>query len=184
MVDTRDTRQPVRRLALEGKRIGRRFRRGWKHYLRQSGLCALALLLIMLAVDVVAHAALVVAIASSAFIVFVMPHRRESAPRRVVGGHLIAVVIGAAIALLEEIPAITALTEQSHVVVDLLAVLAVGLSVLVMVVTKTAHPPAAGTALGLVVEGYAASSVLFVLVGAIILALAHRLLRPRLIDLL
>ena len=104
MASTRDTRRPLRRLALEGRRIGRRCRRHWKEYILQCGLCALALLLIMLTVDVVARAAVVVAIAASAFIVFVTPQRRVSVPRRVVGGHVVALVIGAGVTLLTDIP--------------------------------------------------------------------------------
>ena len=37
--------------------------------------------------------------------------------------------------------------------VDVMAALSVGLSILIMVSTDTAHPPAAGTVLGLVIYG-------------------------------
>ena len=64
-----------------------------------------------------------------------------------------------------------------------MAVSAVGLSILIMVVFNTEHPPAAGTVLGLAVEGWALSPVLFVLLGAVMLSAAHAFLRPRLINL-
>ena len=73
-------RRPMRRLAFEGHLIDRRFRRRWINYLFQCGMAALALLLILLVVDVVLQAAIVVAIASSASIVFLVPHGRVSSP--------------------------------------------------------------------------------------------------------
>ena len=67
---------------------------------------------------------------------------------------------------------------------DLVAVVAVGFSILLMVLTNTEHPPAAGTALGLGVAGWDPSAILFVLLGAIALSIIHRLLRSRLQNLL
>jgi hypothetical protein len=53
-----------------------------------------------------------------------------------------------------------------------------------MVVTNTEHPPAAGTALGLVVHGWSGSAVAFTMVSAVALTLVRLALRPRLINLL
>ena len=53
-----------------------------------------------------------------------------------------------------------------------------------MVLTNTEHPPAAGTALGLDVEGWTPSAVLFVLLGVVMLSVVHMLLRLRLTNLL
>ena len=75
------------------------------------------------------------------------------------------------------------LLGMSHVAGDLLAVLSVGLSIFLMVLTRTEHPPAAGTALGLVVGGWALSAVLFVLLGAVILSIVHMFTRRRLTNL-
>ena len=94
----------MRFLLLEGRLIDRKFRRHWKNYIFQCALSTLALLLILLVVDVVLRAAIVVAIASSAFIVFVRPHGEAAAPQRVVGGHVVAVIVGAAFSALYLIP--------------------------------------------------------------------------------
>ena len=75
------------------------------------------------------------------------------------------------------------LVHGSHLAGDLIAVASVGLSILFMVLTRTEHAPAAGTALGLVVGGWAPSAVLFVLLGAVMLSTAHTLLRSRLVNL-
>ena len=53
-----------------------------------------------------------------------------------------------------------------------------------MAVTNTEHPPAAGTALGLVIVGWSWSAVLFIMSSAVILSLIRLILRPRLINLL
>ena len=174
----------VRSLVLEGRLIDRRFRRHWKNYLLQCALCMLALLVVLLIVDVVLRAAIVVAIASTAFIVFVLPHSQASTPRRVIGGHFIAVVAGTLFSLLYLVPVWGDAAATSNVARDTIAVLTVGLSILIMVLTNTEHPPAAGTALGLVVAGWTVSAVLFVLLGAVILSSMHLALRPRLQNLL
>ena len=72
--------------------------------------------------------------------------------------------------------------ESAHLTSDLMAA-AVGLSILIMVVFNTEHPPAAGTVLGLAVEGWTLSAVFFVLLGAVMLSVVHGVLRPRLVNL-
>ena len=183
MVNKSVVRLSVRGVILEGRLAYRRLRRHWKTYLLQCGLSALVLLIVMLIVDVVLQAAIAVAIASTAFIVFVMPHSKAAAPRRVVGGHVVAVIVSTALSVLHLIPVFGEQAAESHVAGDLLAVLSVGLSIFLMVLTRTEHPPAAGTALGLVVGGWALSAVLFVLFGAVTLSIVHMFTRRRLTNL-
>ena len=182
MGDTPDIRQSVRDPADKESLIDSQFRRYWKNYLGLCALAALALLAIMLVMDVVARAAIVVAIASSAFIVFVMPHGRVSTPRRVIRGHVVAVIVALGLALLYLTP-VGGFAAESHLTSDLMAAAAVGLSILIMVVFNTEHPPAAGTVLGLAVEGWILSAVFFVLLGAVMLSVVHGVLRPRLVNL-
>ena len=142
-------------------------------------------MLIMLVLDVVLHAAIVVAIASSAFVVFVMPHSNAAGAQRVIGGHVVAVIVAAAIFGLEQlIPPLGEVAAGSHFAGDAIAVVSVGLSIFIMVLTNTEHPPAAGTVFGLVVGGWAPSAVVFVLLGAVMLSVVHFLLRPRMTNLL
>ena len=182
MADTSKKRWLVRNLAGEEPLIDSQLRRYWKNYLVQCALATLALLAIMLVMDVVVRAAIVVAIASSVFIVFVMPHSRASIPRRVIGGHVVAVIVASGFALLHLTP-VGGFAAESHLASDLMAAAAVGLTILIMVSTNTEHPPAAGTVLVLAVEGWALSTVFIVLLGAVILSVVHAFLRPRLINL-
>ena len=182
MADTSKKRWLVRNLAGEEPLIDSQLRRYWKNYLVQCALATLALLAIMLVMDVVVRAAIVVAIASSVFIVFVMPHSRASIPRRVIGGHVVAVIVASGFALLHLTP-VGGFAAESHLASDLMAAAAVGLTILIMVSTNTEHPPAAGTVLVLAVEGWALSTVFIVLLGAVILSVVHAFLRPCLINL-
>ena len=182
MADTSKKRWLVRNLADEEPLIDSQLRRYWKNYLVQCALATLALLAIMLVMDVVVRAVMVVAIASSVFIVFVMPHSRASIPRRVIGGHVVAVIVASGFALLHLTP-VGGFAAESHLTSDLLAAAAVGLTILIMVSSNTEHPPAAGTVLVLAVEGWALSTVFIVLLGAVILSVVHAFLRPCLINL-
>ena len=141
MVSKFNKQRPVRRFRLEGHLIDRRFRRHWRNYIIQCGLAALALLIVLLVVDVVLQAAIVVAIASTAFIVFVAPHSMASTPRRVIGGHVVALIVGTAFSLLYLMPGFGEHIVGSHFAADVIAVFSVGLSILLMVMTNTEHPP-------------------------------------------
>ena len=94
-----------------------------------------------------------------------------------------AAIVGTAISAVYLVPVFGELALESHLAEDVIAVLSVGVSILLMVLTNTEHPPAVGTALGLVVGGWDPSGVLFVLVGATVLTLAHTLLKSRMINL-
>ena len=148
------------------------------NYLFQCGLATASLIVILLVEDAVARGALVVASASTAFIVFVVPHSIASSPQRVIGGHLVAVIGGSIFALILTIPALEPSTVR-----DVVAGFAVGVSILAMVLTDTEHPPAAGTALALVL-GWSWSSVAFILASALIFTAMRLALRPRMVNLL
>lgn len=113
-------------------------------------------------------------LAATAFTVFTMPNSVTASSRNVVGGHLVGLTLGALFALLP---------QESGLAQDAIYALAVGGSMLVMAVTNTEHPPAAGTALGVVIAGSSLQVLLGVVVGVGVLAVIHRLLRPVLRDL-
>lgn len=169
---------------LSGKVFDRHIFTKYRHYLFQTGLATAALIVMLLVEDAVLNAAIVVAVASSAFIVFVVPNSVASTPRKVIGGHLVAVIVGTIGSGILMIPTLEAFAEQSRYLLDIVAALSVGLSILVMVATNTEHPPAAGTVLGLVVQGLGWQAVAFILVSAVSLSLIRLILRPKLINLL
>lgn len=145
----------------------------WKAALVQSSLASGAIFLTFLVLRL-EHAAAVASMGATAFIVFIMPESLTARPKNVVGGHLIGLAAGSLCSLL---PVPSAL----HVM--LACSLAVGLSLLLMVVTGTQHPPAAGTALAVALAGASTGILVGVLVSAIVLASFHAVLKKRLVNL-
>ena len=154
------------------------------NYIFQCGLATTSLIVILLVEDAVFRAAIVVAVASTAFTVFVVPHSVAASPRRVIGGHVVAVIVGTILAFVLQIPVLESASEEFRLIRDVAAALSVGMSIFVMVFTNTEHPPAAGTALGLLIPGWTLSAVIFILLSALILSIIRLVLRPKLINLL
>jgi len=127
---------------------------------------------------------MIAAIGSTSFVLFVTPHSSTANPRHVIGGHLVALVVGSAFAVFSGTPVGQNLLAQIPLVLDVEAALAVALSIFLMAATDTEHAPAAGTALGVVVHGFGWGLILFVVSSAIMLSFVHTMLRPRLRDLL
>ena len=105
-------------------------------------------------------------------------------PAEAIRGHVIGVAAGSLVAAVIGLPSMVPMVEDSRLLFDSLADLTVGLSIALMVVTHAEHPPAAGAALGLVVHGWALSSVGVILIGAVALSIIRMVLRPRLVNLL
>ena len=125
-----------------------------------------------------------VGVASSAFTIFVIPESVAATPRKVIGGHLVAGLIGAGVSYILQIPGLEIYASETRYIVDIAAALSVGIGIFFMVVTNTEHPPAAGTSLGLVIYGFDWTSVVFIISSAILLSIVRIVLRPRMINLL
>ena len=152
-------------------------------YVAQCGLAMIVLMVLFTIEDVLAHAAIFAAIGSPIFIIFATRNNSTTTPRCVIGGHFVGMVISSMIALvLASAPGMSLQTHGTYIA-DLFAALSVGLAIFVMALTDTGHPPAAGTALGLVLVGYDMRIVGFVITAAVVLAVVHRILRFRLKDL-
>ena len=156
----------------------------WAHYVFQCGLAAISLIFILLIGDTVFKTAIVVGIASSAFTVFVIPDSVAATPRKVIGGHFVAGIVGAVISLSIQSTALNSFSEETRYFVDIAAAMSVGIGIFVMVVTNTEHPPAAGTSLGLVFYGFDWTSIVFILLSALLLSLVRVALRNKMINLL
>ena len=165
---------------LWAKELGSRF----PNFAFQCGLATISLIIILLVENAVFRAAIIVAVASTVFVVFVVPDSVAATPRRVIGGHVVAVVCGSVFAFALQIPALESMSQEVANVRNLAAAIAVGVSIFLMVLTNTEHPPAAGTALGLMIPGWSISAVAFILISAVVLSIIRIILRPKLINLL
>ena len=154
-------------------KMAEEFRLYWKHYVLQSILatCSVFIVLYILSLQ---EAVIIASIGATAFIVFTMPNNITAQSRNVIGGHLIGLFYGFLFSLIPHSALIFSILIYS---------LAVGASIFTMVVTDTEHPPAAGTALGVVITGIRLDVLITVVMSIIILSLIHRFFKPYLRDL-
>jgi CBS-domain-containing membrane protein len=145
----------------------------WKHYVLQSILATLSVFVVLYFLSL-QEAVIIASIGATAFIVFTMPNNITAQSRNVIGGHLIGLFYGFLFSLIPHSALIFSILIYS---------LAVGASIFTMVVTDTEHPPAAGTALGVVITGIRLDVLITVVMSIIILSLIHRFFKPYLRDL-
>ena len=154
-------------------------------YIFQCSLAFCALLVVLLVEEVgLQRAVIIAAIGSTSFILFVTPHASTANPRHVIGGHLVALIIGIVFTAFDSTTVVQSLLAQIPLLFDVEAALAVALSIFFMAATDTEHAPAAGTALGVVTQDFSWGLVLFVISSVFMLSLVHMLLRPRLHNLM
>ena len=111
--------------------------------LHQSGLVTLVILLVVLFLDILIGPAVVAALGSTAFVMFAMPHSAPAQPRRLLGGNVIGILTGTGASLLAGcLASRTAITPQAARL--LFSAVAVGAAIFAIVITDTAHNPAAG----------------------------------------
>ena len=162
----------------------KKFKKNFHFYIMQSILATLSLVIIFYLLNTFTHTAVVASLGATTFIIFAMPNYPTAQPRKVIGGHLIGIIVGIFCLYLSSLNLIT---ETSFISKDMIEViipaLSVGLSIFIMVITNTEHPPAAGTALGITVQGWNYSTVLIILITVIALSIIKYLLKSWLKDL-
>ena len=164
--------------------IDNSFKGTFKNYITQSLLATVALAIILYFVKVLTHAAIVASLGASTFIVFAMPHWVTAQPRRLIGGHVVGILSGTFCYYAFLTGPVGRLVANWEFATLSVYALAVGLSLFLMALTNTEHPPAAGTALGIVIQPWSYQIVIFVVVSVISLAIIKRLLRRYLRDLI
>lgn len=157
--------------------IDRSFIKAPRRYIVQSLLALVAVAIILLFVEVLTHAVIVAALGSTAFVVFAMPRSVTAQPRRLIGGHVVGLLSGTLCYYVFLAGPFGKIFTGWEFTVLLVYALAVGLSIFLMAVTNTEHAPAAGTALGVIAHTWSYQIVIFVLVGAVSLAIVRWLLR-------
>lgn len=153
--------------------MDREFRLYWKHYVLQSILATLSVFIVLYFLSR-QEAVIIASIGATAFIVFAMPDNITAQSRNVIGGHIVGLFCGFLFSLIPHSALLFSILIYS---------LAVGTSLFIMVVTDTEHPPAAGTALGVVMTGISLQVLIVVVISIVILSAIHRLFKPYLKDL-
>ena len=163
--------------------IDKKFAENKSRYVIQCLGATFAIMAILSFLNVFTQTALIASLGASTFIVFAMPSAYSAQPRGILGGYSVGLVIGSLFGLIARSPYIATLPFSLTLEYTLFSSLAVGLTIFVMVITNTEHPPAAGLALGLVLNTWNMFTLTSVVVAVLLLAGLKVLLAPYLIDL-
>ena len=163
--------------------LDRRFPENIPRYMLQAGLAAAAVAGILCTFDAATQMGLVAGLGASAFIAFTMPHTRAAMPRSMIGGYLICITVGIIFHQLAETPGMIRLLQLHDAAWVVLVAIGLGAGMLGMVGTNSEHAPAAGIALGMMLNPWTYLTVAYVLLGVAILSLLRGLLAPFLKDL-
>ena len=100
-----------------------------------------------------------------------------------IGGYLVGILVGSSIGTLNA-SILYSDIATAHFAMIAFAAIATGLAMLVMVITKTEHAPAAALALGLVLNEWNLLTLVVVIIGVVVISICKRLVLPILLDLL
>jgi CBS-domain-containing membrane protein len=163
--------------------IDPKFLRNRRRYAFQCSLVVFTMLVVLLFLDTVYQTVLIAALGASSVAAFLSPNMRASRPRCLIGGYLIAVIVGCGLSML--VGGAGGLTGvENHTARVLVGALATGVTMFLMAVTDTEHPTAAAIALGFVLNEWDLMTVAGVMSGITTISVAKELVRNKLIDLL
>ena len=154
-----------------------------KRDLLQCALASVVVLILLLLLDTVTQTVLIASLGASTFIAFAIPRSQHSEPRYMIGGYLVGILVGSSIGTLNASIYFSDIAT-AHFAMIVFAALATGLAMLVMVITKTEHAPAAALALGLVLNEWNLLTLFVVMMAIVVLSIFKRLVLPILLDLL
>ncbi len=149
--------------------ITAKFKKLWKYYILQSLLAAVALSVLVLILGQ-EKMVIISAMGATSFIVFAMPKAASAQTRNVIGGHLVGLASGA----IFYFTALPYFVEYPF---------AVALAIFLMVALDVEHPPAAGTALAVVINEVSRDAFITIMVSTVVLSQCRYYLRNYLKDL-
>lgn len=155
------------------RKIKKEFNRYAGNYIFQCLLATISVFIILYILTL-ENVIIVASMGSTAFVVFAMPRSISARPRSVIGGNLVGLFCGTLCSLF---------TIAGELFVLILYAVAVGLSIFIMVVINTEHPPASGLALGVAISGFSLKIALTVITFSILLSGIHILFRNQIKDL-
>jgi CBS-domain-containing membrane protein len=161
-----------------------RFSRYYHRYLAQAALAVIAMLVILLFVDSLADAALAAGLGSSVLILFLHPSSAAARPRSVIGGHALALLVRVGCSLILFNSPAADFLKETRVLFDLSQALSLGMLILIMAITNTEHPPAAGTVLGISMQALDPLRTAIFIAAVILLAIIKYFLKFHLHELI
>tara|TARA_B100000809_G_scaffold249072_1_gene279929 strand:+ start:210 stop:794 length:585 start_codon:yes stop_codon:yes gene_type:complete len=161
-----------------------KFRQNYRRYFFQAALATVAMAAILLFVDSLSSAAIAAGLGSSVVGIFINPSGATARLRAVVGGHTMALLLGSVFSFILFAGSIETFTADHTQFQALMMALSVGSLILVMAITDTEHPPAAGIAIGMASREWTLEVVAAILGAVVLLGVIKIVLRRHLRDLL
>ena len=124
------------------------FRSYWKYFVFQSLMATLSVYLVLIILNP-NEVVIIASLGATAFVVFALPEKITAQPRNIIGGHMVGLLCG-----LLGVWLLKTLSIDYNPIENAVYALSVGLSIFIMVISDTEHPPAAGTALGVATKGF------------------------------
>jgi CBS-domain-containing membrane protein len=153
----------------------------WR-YILQCTLATCTILAILFFLDVLTETAIIAALGATAFIVFAMPNTYSSDPRRLIGGYIFGIITGFIFNFLSENIGIGNFIGLNTPLI-VFGALSVGMAIFLMAMTNTEHAPAAGVALGLVINRWDYMTIIYILSAILLMALIRKILKSKLMNL-
>lgn len=149
----------------------------------QAALATAVMLAILTFVQSLSSAAIAAGLASSVVGIFIAPSNSTARIRSVVGGHGVALGLGSLFSVMLFLDPVQAFLLDADVLRNLSYATAVGAAMLLMAITNSEHPPAAGTALGMASREFDILIFLSIIGAVALLAVIKLAVRPYLRDL-
>ncbi len=164
--------------------IDKKFRKNTLKYIFQCFLATITILAVLIFLDVLNETAIITALGASAFIVFTMPTQYSSDPRRLIGGYIVGLIVGVIFFLLSQSQIKSTFGFSDTIALVIFGAIAIGFAIFIMAVTNTEHAPAAGIALGLVINPWDYITIIFIVLAMLWLTIIRYTLRDYLMDLI
>ena len=149
----------------------------------QAAVATVVMLAILAFVNSLSSAAIAAGLASSVVGMFLNPSNRTARIRSVVGGHGVALVLGSALAAILFLGPVEVFLSDRTILLNLSLATGVGLAMLLMAITNTEHPPAAGTTIGMATREFDILIFLSIIGAVVMLAIIKLAFRPHMRDL-
>ena len=159
------------------------FRKHKKQFILQSLMTVGVVSLVLVFLDLLADGIVVASIGASSTIAFGNPHDKTAGPRYLIGGYVFGVISGGFCAFMVFIIHQLFPGVNSNFLMPLFGAFSVGLTMFLMVITNTEHPPSSALALGLVLGGFSYTSAAVAIIGISLISLTQRLLKKHMFDL-
>ena len=164
----------------------------WLHLGIQTSAAVVFMWLMLMGLDKISASTIIWAagassLASSSYLVFCVPHSVVAHPLKIIGSYVIAMTVGEMMRLFAnyfcDILPLCQIGHPSMHIFEVAAAISVGIALLLMVLCKSEHPPAAGLAVVMVLDIRNLYALGIILFGAAMLAGIRVIFRNKLRNL-